>query len=178
MLGQLGGTTTAERSDWIGIVERGVEEGWYRPVYGNIAELTPLAAQGAQQPVGVQVSIDTVEGNVETLNADYLIDCTGLIADIRRSPFLADMLDTYRLARNHAYRVTDGTATQGGETGLDRFFGLGGIVGGFVTGRGEPIIAVELNLPAIGATDELINRYPKGFPLDIPESDIDRADGG
>lgn len=118
MLGQLGGTTTAERSDWISIVERGTEEGWYRPVYGNISDLAPLPPQGPQQPAGVQVSITTVEGNLETLNADYLIDCTGLIADIRRSPFLADLLDTYHLARNHAYRVTDGTPVQGGETGL------------------------------------------------------------
>jgi len=118
MLTQLGGTTTAERSDWIGIVDRGTEEGWYRPVYGNISDLVPLPAQGANQPAGVQVSIDTVEGNAEKLNADYLVDCTGLIADIRRSPFLADMLDTYHLRRNHTYRMKDGTAIQGGPTGL------------------------------------------------------------
>jgi hypothetical protein len=31
----LGGTTTAERSDWIEIIERGTEEGWYKPVYGS-----------------------------------------------------------------------------------------------------------------------------------------------
>ena len=118
MLNQLGGTTTAERSDWIAIAERGAEEGWYRPVYGNISDLAPLPAQGDHQPAGVQVQIDTVEGNVETLNADYLVDCTGLIADIRRSPFLADMLDTYHLPRNHAWRETDGQPQKGGPTGL------------------------------------------------------------
>lgn len=118
MLAQLGGTTTAERSDWIAIMERGAEEGWYRPIYGNIRDLAPLAALGPHQPAGVQVRIDTIEANVETLNADYLIDCTGLIADIRRSPFLADMLDTYHLPRNHAYRVQGDTPIQGAETGL------------------------------------------------------------
>lgn len=118
MLGQLGGTTTAERSDWIAIMERGAEEGWYRPVFGTIRDLAPIAAQGAQQPEGVRVRIDTVEGNLEQLNADYLIDCTGLIADIRRSPFIADLLDTYHLPRNHAYRLQGGAVHQGGPTGL------------------------------------------------------------
>ncbi|ABD54525.1 FHA domain-containing protein [Jannaschia sp. CCS1] len=117
MLTRLGGTTTAERSDWIAIVERGTEEGWYRPVFGTISDLHPLAEDGPQ-PEGVRVSINTVEGNIEQLNADYLIDCTGLIADIRRSPLLADLLDTYDLPRNHAYRLEDASPVQGAATGL------------------------------------------------------------
>lgn len=118
MLGQLGGTTTAERSDWIAIAERGTEEGWYRPVFGTISDLQPLPPQGVQQPAGVRVAIATVEGNIEMLNADYLIDCTGLIADIRRSPFLADMLDTYQLPRNHAYGLQGDAVVQGNPSGL------------------------------------------------------------
>lgn len=169
MLGQLGGTTTAERSDWIAIVERGTEEGWYRPVYGNISDLAPLPAQGPQQPAGVQVSIDTVEGNIEQLNADYLVDCTGLIADIRRSPFLADLLDVYELPRNHAWRLKDGTAMQGPPTGLrcTNDFEIEGLRNGngrvYAAGTittGGPYLAVDsflgLQYSAIRSVDHMV----------------------
>lgn len=117
MLSRLGGTTTAERSDWVDIIERGTEEGWYKPVFGTISDLQPLDAL-PDQPEGVRVSINTPEGNIEQLNADYLIDCTGLIADIRRAPLLADLLDTYDLPRNHAYDMHDDGPVQGAATGL------------------------------------------------------------
>ncbi|MBY4891431.1 FHA domain-containing protein [Rhodobacteraceae bacterium N5(2021)] len=117
LLAQLGVTTTAERADWINLIERGTQEGWYSPVFGTIRALQPLAAQ-PNQPEGVHISIDTPEGKVEQFNADYLIDCTGLIADIRRSPFLADLLDTFDLARNHSYGLDGDTSVQGPATGL------------------------------------------------------------
>jgi hypothetical protein len=169
MLSQLGGTTTAERSDWIAIAERGAEEGWYRPVYGNISDLQPLPSPGPEQPDGVQVSINTVEGNEEVLNADYLIDCTGLIADIRRSPFLADLLDTYHLPRNHGYRVTDAGPQKGGPTGLrcSNDFEIDGLrnnqgrvyAAGTIT-TGGPYLAVDsflgLQYSAIRSVDHLV----------------------
>lgn len=166
MLDQLGGTTTAERSDWVAMVERGTEEGWYRPVFGTISDLQPL---DAPQPAGVQVRIATAEGNGETLNADYLIDCTGLIADIRRAPLIADILDTYNLPRNHAYHLRDGTLTQGGALGLacTNNFEIEGLRNG--TGRayaagtittGGPYLAVDsflgLQYSALRSVDHLV----------------------
>ena len=165
MLAQLGGTTTAERSDWIGIIERGTEEGWYRPVFGTISDLQPLSAL-PDQPEGVRVSINTVEGNIEQLNADYLIDCTGLIADIRRSPLLADLLDVYELPRNQAYH--DGvpqTATglacsndfeiEGLRNGTGRVYGAGTIT------TGGPYLAVDsflgLQYAALRSVDHLVS---------------------
>ncbi|MBF9045445.1 FHA domain-containing protein [Rhodobacterales bacterium HKCCE4037] len=182
MLNQLGGTTTAERSDWIAIAERGSEEGWYRPVYGNISNLKPLPSPGPDQPDGVQVSISTTEGNEEVLNADYLIDCTGLIADIRRSPFLADLLDTYKLPRNHAYRPTDSGPQKGGPTGLrcTNDFEIEGLrnsngrvyAAGTIT-TGGPYLAVDsflgLQYSAIRSVDHLvtenIHKVPNLGPL-------------
>ncbi|MEJ6388064.1 FHA domain-containing protein [Gymnodinialimonas sp. 2307UL20-7] len=169
MLSQLGGTTTAERSDWIAIAERGAEEGWYRPVYGTISDLQPLPSPGPDQPEGVQVAINTVEGNEEVLNADYLIDCTGLIADIRRSPFLADLLDTYHLPRNHAYRASDSGPQKGGATGLrcTNDFEIEGLrnnhgrvyAAGTIT-TGGPYLAVDsflgLQYSAIRSVDHLV----------------------
>ncbi|WP_224814344.1 FHA domain-containing protein [Hasllibacter sp. MH4015] len=182
MLNQLGGTTTAERSDWIAIAERGAEEGWYRPVYGNISDLQPIPPQGENQPAGVQVAIDTQEGNREELNADYLIDCTGLIADIRRSPFLADMLDTYHLPRNHAYREKGGAVEQGGATGLrcTNDFEIEGLRNGngrvYAAGTittGGPYLAVDsflgLQYSALRSVDhmvtERIHKVPNLGPL-------------
>lgn len=115
LLARLGGTTTAERRDWMEILERGAEEGWYRPVFGAIERLSPLPPAGAQ-PAGVRVEIATPEGNLAQINADYLIDCTGLIAEISRAPLLADLLETYRLPRNHAYDDEGGGPLQA--TGL------------------------------------------------------------
>lgn len=168
MLTQLGGTTTAERSDWIAIVERGTEEGWYRPVFGIISDLQPLAAQ-PDQPEGVRVSINTVEGNIEQLNADYLIDCTGLIADIKRSPFLADLLGTYQLPRNHAYSIHGDMPVEGAATGLaatDDFEieGLrnstGRVYGAGTITTGGPYLAVDsflgLQYSALRSVDHLV----------------------
>lgn len=93
----LGGTTTADRTDWQDILERGAEEGWYRPVFGSISDLQPRGSSDAR---GVTITIRTEEGHQETLFANYLIDCTGLIGDVTRSSFLGNLLDTYRLPRN------------------------------------------------------------------------------
>ncbi len=169
MLGQLGGTTTAERSDWIAIMDRGAEEGWYRAVYGNISAFQPIPSPGPDQPDGVQISIDTVEGNVERLNADYLIDCTGLIADIRRAPLLADLLDTYHLPRNHAWRMQDGRAVRGAPSGLraSNDFEIEGLRNGngrvYAAGTittGGPYLAVDsflgLQYSALRSVDHLV----------------------
>jgi hypothetical protein len=93
----LGGTTTADRTDWQRLVTRGTREGWYRPVFGNIAGLAP-------REDGVKVDIRTTDGHTETINAHYLIDCTGLIGDILRSPFLNDLVGAYNLPRNAVIR--------------------------------------------------------------------------
>lgn len=165
MLNQLGGTTTAERADWIAIIERGTEEGWYRPVFGTIRDLQPLSPQ-PDQPAGVRVNINTVVGNSEQLNADYLIDCTGLIADIRRSPFLADLLDTYKLLRNHAYQdgapqaptglaCSNDFEVEGLRNGAGRVYAAGTIT------TGGPYLAVDsflgLQYSALRAVDHLVS---------------------
>ncbi len=90
-----GGTTTADRSDWDAIISEGKKDGWYRPFFGNVK------------------SIDLVDGKIATrlestggfneavqLDADYVVDCTGLVADLEANPVLRDLIDTYNLERN------------------------------------------------------------------------------
>jgi hypothetical protein len=57
ILATLGGTSTALRSDWVAIGERGTEEGWYRVVFGSIKELDPV--EGSEDRI--RVLIETPE---------------------------------------------------------------------------------------------------------------------
>ena len=114
MLRTLGGTTTAERSDWVAIPERGEEEGWYRPVYGSFQEIAPL------EDGRIRISVATPKGHVEILNVDYLVDCTGLIADIEHVPdsLLGDLVGAYDLPRNYAYKGRGRGAVRSHPTGI------------------------------------------------------------
>lgn len=165
ILSTLGGTSTAYRSDWVAIAERGSEEDWYRVVFGSIKELTP--ADGTDDRI--RVLIETPEKHREELFAHYLIDCTGLIADIRRSPFMADLLDIYDLPRNHAYSVRDGQAQKRGPTGLKvtNDFEISGLSNGqgraYAAGTittGGPYLAVDsflgLQYSALRSVDHLV----------------------
>ncbi|MCB1508395.1 MAG: FHA domain-containing protein [Hyphomicrobiaceae bacterium] len=96
----LGGTTTAERSDWTEMIERGTREGWYVKYYGSIERLVPDESGKANLEVRVKTRSATTE--YREIHADYIIDCTGLIGDVTRSPFLKDLVETYHLPRNNA----------------------------------------------------------------------------
>lgn len=171
LLGRLGGTTTAERSDWIDIMERGGEQGWYRPVFGNISSLKPLDGDK------LEVTIETHEGNRETIRGDHLIDCTGLIADIKLSRFLGDLVDTYGLERNHAWRGDDPRRMEKGpETGIrvNPHFEIEGLRNGqgrvYAAGTittGGPYLAVDsflgLQYSALRSVDDLSDARAPGL---------------
>ncbi len=132
-----GGTTTPHRKLWIQQLDRGRREGWYREVIGQVTEVTP----GAGNTVDTRIQ----ERNTSLmLSADYIIDATGLEADIREHRLLADLLDhsgaernplgklaversfeirTMRNGDSRAYAV--GSATLGSYfPGVDTFLGL------------------------------------------------------
>ncbi|MBF9033856.1 FHA domain-containing protein [Rhodobacterales bacterium HKCCE2091] len=170
ILNTLGGTSTAERSDWVEIAERGAEEGWYRVVYGSISELDPIEGQADR----VRILIRTPEGHNEELFAHFLIDCTGLIADIRRSPFLADLLDTYNLPRNHAWskqgekrgptglKVSNDFEIEGLRNNRGRVYAAGTIT------TGGPYLAVDsflgLQYSALRSVDHLVTERLHAVP--------------
>lgn len=97
MFAALGGTTTAYRRDWVEIVERGQREGWLRIVFGNIAGLDHVTPD---EPAVKLTVAPADRGPPYEVVADAVIDCTGLVGDVRNSPFLRDLLDTYGLAQN------------------------------------------------------------------------------
>lgn len=97
MYGALGGTTTAVRRDWIALVNDGVHEGWYRKVFGNIKAMTPTGPANDRK---VLTTLTLDGGREAQMEVDYVVDCTGLIANPEESSFLRDLCTTYSLRRN------------------------------------------------------------------------------
>jgi pSer/pThr/pTyr-binding forkhead associated (FHA) protein len=95
-----GGTTTADRRDWSTIVEEGVTQGWYRIVFGEVDRverngshtLTYIREMGLTQLVPLQ--------------ADFIIDATGLDANANASPLLKDLVEMYQLPLNYLGRLS------------------------------------------------------------------------
>jgi hypothetical protein len=82
----LGGTTTPKRKLWMKQLERGRKEGFYKTYVGKVTEVVP----GADNTVLTRIQTD--DGSLE-IPAHFIIDCTGLEADIREHRVLADLLD-------------------------------------------------------------------------------------
>jgi hypothetical protein len=81
-----GGTTTPRRKLWQAQMARGRAGGWYRTFIGEVTEVEP----GSDSTVLTRIR--TKDGMLE-IPANYIIDATGLEADIREHRLLADLLD-------------------------------------------------------------------------------------
>ncbi|NMG07005.1 FHA domain-containing protein [Brasilonema sp. UFV-L1] len=102
LLTDWGGTTTADRRDWQRITEEGLREGWYKIEFGEVQKverdaqnrpLTHIQEQGFGQM---------------TLDADFIIDSTGLDAKAQASPLLEDLVKHYNLPLNYLGRLSVG----------------------------------------------------------------------
>lgn len=133
----IGGTNTPVRRSWQEQLARGRRGGWYKTVTGQVESVTP-AEEG-----GTVTRIATSDGVLE-LRASYVIDGTGLEADISEHRLLADLLAHGGAGRNPIGRLdvertfevrgtasgdgkiyASGTATLGGYfPGVDTFLGL------------------------------------------------------
>jgi len=159
LLGVWGGTTTADRSDWDAIITEGKREGWYRPFFGEVDHLELKDGKIVSQLASTQGFREEVR-----LEADYIIDCTGLIAELDANPVLADLIDTYKLARNKAsgrgpeqrlsgLKVTNDFEIEGLRNGSGRAYAAG------VMALNGPYAAVDsflgLQYAALRSVDDL-----------------------
>ena len=130
-----GGTTTADRRDWKRMVRSGINDGWYRPEYGVVQDMSP-APDGR---VITHITNSLQGGGTLELPADYVIDCTGLIAQPERSPILDDLVTTYGLAKNRLGRlqVSNDFEVEGMRHGSAHMFAAG------ATTLGGPHAAVD-----------------------------------
>jgi hypothetical protein len=134
----MGGTNTPYRRRWQQQMAKGRREGWYHPTQGVVDEVVPA-------PDGRLVShFHSNDGIRREAVADFIIDCTGLEADIDEHRVLDDLLKNGGAYRNPLGRLeverhfevkntasgtgvlyASGTATLGGYfPGVDTFLGL------------------------------------------------------
>ena len=92
-----GGTTTADRDDWNRIIEDGTREGWYKGFYGSVSSMTYQDGQVVTRLEGREKFQESLD-----LTADYVVDCTGLVARVDETPLLSDVIRIYDLPRNKA----------------------------------------------------------------------------
>lgn len=154
-----GGTTTADRDDWNVIIETGTREGWYKVFYGNVAS---IAEKGGRVVTRLEASGRGGE-NVD-LTADFIVDCTGLVARVDETPIIADLIRTYDLPRNKA--AGDGAELRLAGLAVNNSFEIAGLqngrarawAAGVVTASG-PYAAVDsflgLQFAALRSVDQL-----------------------
>ncbi|MCB9743566.1 MAG: FHA domain-containing protein [Alphaproteobacteria bacterium] len=92
-----GGTTTADRPDWRGIVRQGLRQGWYQI---RIASVQDIEGDGE----GLLLSLKDEEGTSK-LRCDGIIDATGLVSGSQADPVLADLIETHELPLNAEGRL-------------------------------------------------------------------------
>lgn len=133
---RMGGTNTPWRKLWQRQMNQGRREGWYNCVVGQVDDM---------QPNGDRIvnTVRTAQG-VVPIEVDFVIDCTGLEADIAEHRLLKDLLEHGGATRNPVGRLNvdrtfeligaasgagamyaSGSSTLGGYfPGVDTFLGL------------------------------------------------------
>ncbi len=146
----IGGTNTPQRKLWQQQLARGRREGWYKTMVGEVDSVVP------REPEGTVSRIKTPNGLLE-VPADYIIDATGLEADIGEHRLLADLLEHGGAGRNPVGRldVERTFEVRGTRNGTGRMYAsgactLGGYFPGVDTFLGLQISAQEIADDLIG----------------------------
>jgi hypothetical protein len=133
----MGGTNTPWRRRWQQQMNQGRAQGWYRVMAGTVEDMK------VREDGMVVSQVKTGQGPTE-IAADFVIDCTGLEADVSEHRVLADLLEHSGAGRNPVGRLdvertfelrgtssapgviyASGAATLGGYfPGVDTFLGL------------------------------------------------------
>ena len=133
----MGGTNTPWRRSWQKQMREGRTAGWYRLMTGTVE------AMKVREDGKVVSQVKTAQGMVDVA-ADFVIDCTGLEADVSEHRVLNDLLEHSGAGRNPVGRLdverdfelrgsasppgvmyASGAATLGGYfPGVDTFLGL------------------------------------------------------
>lgn len=96
-----GGTTTADRQDWVDIVRSGLRDGWYKIDFGKVTRV-----ERDEQGNLITLVCESGEAGGETrYKTDFIIDATGLEAEAQINPLLGDLIDHYQLQLNPMKRL-------------------------------------------------------------------------
>ncbi|TDD82723.1 hypothetical protein E1293_16225 [Actinomadura darangshiensis] len=122
----VGGTTTPRLRRWQEQMRRGRQGGWYHPFQAVVDRVEP-------SPDGRLVSLTrSDDGRLGRYVSDFIIDCTGLEADMPEHRVLADLLEHGGARRNGAGRLTVGEnfAVLGAESGDGVLYASGAATAG------------------------------------------------
>jgi hypothetical protein len=150
---KIGGTNTPRRKSWRRQLARGRKEGWYRVFVGRVAKVVP----GDDGSV-VSHIVDPQTNAVLQAAASFIIDCTGLEADLREHRVLADLLDHGGAGRNPIDRldVDRSFVVRGTESDPGRLYATGSMtLGGYFCGVDT---FLGLQLAALDVVDDLSAR--------------------
>jgi hypothetical protein len=143
----LGGTTTPRRKRWQRMLERGRREGFYRMYVGEVQEVVP----GTVGAVVTRLRPETEGAAPLELESNFVIDATGLEADIAEHTLLADLLQHTGARRNRLGRldVEPNFEVRGSRAEPGRLYAvgaatLGGYLAGVDTFLGLQIAALEV----------------------------------
>ncbi|WP_220793657.1 hypothetical protein [Nocardioides stalactiti] len=142
---RMGGTNTPWRKYWQAQMNQGRREGWYQCLVGTVDDMQPNGERIVNQ-------VRTAQGTVP-VEVDFVIDCTGLEADIAEHRLLKDLLDHGGASRNPVGRLNVdrnfeliGTQSGGGAMYASGATTLGGYFPGVDTFLGLQIAAQEIYL--------------------------------
>lgn len=98
LLQDWGGTTTADRSDWRRLIDRGRKEGWYQIYFGKVERVE----RNQKGKLKILIAGNTANSQINTdiPAADFIIDATGLEANPNASLLLDELIQRYDLKLN------------------------------------------------------------------------------
>lgn len=96
----VGGTNTPYRKVWVDQLERGLAGGWYSQVVGQVSDVVP-SADGRSLVTRLQHE----NGSQYEIPSEFIIDATGLEADVAEHRVLSDLLAYGGAGRNPKGRL-------------------------------------------------------------------------
>ena len=147
---RIGGTNTPSRKSWKAQLKRGREEGWYKIFIGQVTEVVP----GEEGTIVSRIKQPDT-GAILEATASFIVDCTGLEADMREHRVLADLLDHGGAGRNPLGRldVSREFVVRGSESNPGRLYATGSMtLGGYFCGVDT---FLGLQLAAVDVIDDL-----------------------
>ncbi len=165
LLADWGGTTTAQRRDWQHIVTEGLKFGWYKIEFGEVERV-----EREKNCIVTYIQEKNFKGQMR-LEADFIIDATGLDANVSASPLLNDLVTHYNLPLNPLGRLSVSNDFELVEMRVSRgrMYAAGAIT------LGGPYAAVDsflgLQYAALCAVDAITaNKAPEIHPLNFVRS--------
>lgn len=158
----IGGTNTPYRKAWVDQLNRGLAGGWYTQVIGVVDNVIP-SADGR----GLVTSLKHADGALYEIPSEFIIDATGLEADVSEHRVLSDLLDHGGAGRNPKGRldVERSFEVRGMRSGAGRVYASGSpTLGGYFAANDS---FLGLQYAALEIADDLASQ---GFAYRIGPS--------